>query len=111
MLACIGANARDPMGAEHMSTYGVYLNEPNEEVWNAVKTNWPRRHYILTDTLAFVAPEGISTTAQVGESVGIGSPKKKQIAGMVFEVARIFGNNKKDMWEWLENAERDRGAS
>ena len=56
-----------------MSSYTVFLNGPNEGAWNAIKTTWPRRHFILTDNLAFVAPEGISTTSDAAEVVSIGS--------------------------------------
>lgn len=41
-----------------MSIYFVALNEPSETAWGALKEKWPgRRHDILNEHLALVAPE------------------------------------------------------
>ena len=39
-----------------MSVYAVFLNEPDETVWQKLKEEWPKRHYVLTGNMAFVAP-------------------------------------------------------
>ena len=86
-----------------MSTYAVYLNEPDAQAWDAIKTTWPGRYFILTDHLAFVAPEGITTTAAVAEIVGIGEERK--VAGIVFDWMAHNGFNRSDLWEWLRKAQ------
>ena len=53
-----------------------------------------------TDHLAFVAPEGITTTAQIAESVGIGS--ESGVLGIVFDWSAHNGFNRSDFWEWLD---------
>ena len=85
-----------------MSTYAVYLDEPNEGVWDTVKAKWPGRHYILDDRMAFVAPAGITTSAQVSEAVGI--CEDQQLLGVVIDCSRYSGFNRHDLWEWLDKA-------
>ncbi len=82
-----------------MSIYAVFLNEPNEEAWKSVKEKWPGRHFILTGNLAFVAPEGITTTSDIAGIVGIGG--ESELLGIVFDWAAHNGFNRGDLWEWL----------
>ena len=83
-----------------MTVYAVYLNEPDETAWTALREHWPNgRHFILTDNLAFVAPEGIITTSQIAEATGIG--EEQELLGLVFEWSAHHGFNHSDLWEWL----------
>ena len=54
-----------------MSTYAIYLNHPNQAVWNIIATTWPGRHRMLDDRLAFVAPMGITTSAEIAQAIGM----------------------------------------
>ena len=86
-----------------MSVYAVFLNRADEGAWQALREGWPGRHFILTDHMAFVAPEGISTTAQVSETVGIDSDSG--LLGVVLEVSAYSGFNQTGLWEWLGKAQ------
>ncbi len=55
-----------------MDIYAIFLNEANAECWDKIREEWANgRHYILTDNLAFVASDGISTTVEVGKKSGL----------------------------------------
>ena len=86
-----------------MSVYGVFLNEPDREAWQTLETTWPDRHFILNGNLAFVAPEGIITTKQIAENVGLGS--ERGVRGIVFEWVAHNGYNSGELWEWLRKAQ------
>ena len=86
-----------------MSVYAVSLNQADEAAWETLRKEWPERHFILTDRLAFVAPEGITTTAQISEAVGIGG--ESNLLGLVLEVSAHSGFNKSDLWEWLRKVQ------
>ena len=84
-----------------MSIYLVALNEPDEDSWKRLKDAWPNRHYALTDRVAFVAPDGITLTEEVGELIGINN--EHEVLGLVAEIQydAINGWNKQGLWEWL----------
>ena len=84
-----------------MSTYLVILNDPNEEAWKRLADKWPDRHYIVTDRLAFVAPEGISITEEITETVGLNENHK--VVGIAAEIQHgaINGWSRRGLWEWL----------
>ncbi|MCY4357497.1 MAG: hypothetical protein OXD01_08255 [Gammaproteobacteria bacterium] len=86
-----------------MNTYAVFLNESNVACWQNIRERWSNgRHFILTDHLAFVASEDITTTAEVSEKVGIDKKEGSiETLGVVFEVGAYNGFNKGDLWEWL----------
>ena len=86
-----------------MSVYAVFLNEANDEAWRTLRKGWPERHYILTDHMAFVAPEGITTTAQISETAGIGGDSS--LLGIVLEVSAHSGFNRGELWEWLRKVQ------
>ena len=82
-----------------MSISAIILNESNEAVWRAVRDRWPDgRHYILTDRVAFVAPEGITLTQDVADHVGMSG----DVLGIVIEFDKYHGFNHSGLWEWLD---------
>ena len=84
-----------------MSIYAVFLNQKDDKAWDAVQREWPKgRCFILDGRLAFVAPEGITTTAEIAKIVGIN--KENDRLGIVFEYTAHSGYNRGDLWEWLE---------
>ena len=84
-----------------MSIYLVALNDPAEDAWIQVRESWPERHYILTDRLAFIAPEDTLLTETVGEMVGMNEERK--LSGFVVEITyeAINGWNRPGLWEWM----------
>ena len=85
-----------------MSIYLVALNQPDEGAWERLKAEWPKsRRYILTDRLAFVAPEEMSLTEDIGEIVGMNA--EFDVTGFVAEIqyGTINGWNRQALWEWL----------
>lgn len=81
-----------------MTIYAIVLNEPNEAAWRQVKSEWPDRHYIVTDSLAFVAPEGFILTEDIAEAIGM--DERGGVTGVVIEVTSYSGFNKPGLWEW-----------
>ena len=83
-----------------MSIYAIILNEPDPQAWSKVEREWPDRHYILTENVAFVAPERTTISAKIAESVGINSDA--EVLGFVVELNRYDGYNDSALWEWTE---------
>lgn len=85
-----------------MSIYLVALNRPDEGAWERLKAKWPKsRRYLLTDRLAFVAPEEAVLTEDIGEIVGMN--EEHDVTGFVAEIQydNINGWNRQAIWEWL----------
>lgn len=82
-----------------MNINAIILNEPNEAVWQAVCDTWPDdRHYILTDQVAFIAPEGITLTEDIAHHVGMSG----DVLGIVIEYDKYHGFNHSGLWKWLD---------
>ena len=81
-----------------MTIYAIVLNEPNEAAWRQVKSEWPDRHYIVTDHLAFVASEEVILTEGIAEALGMDD--EGNVTGVVIEAASYSGFNKPGLWEW-----------
>ena len=86
-----------------MSIYAININEKNDSVWETVRTTWPR-HYIVSDTLAFIAPPDPTTlTADIAEAVGMNATGR--LLGVVIEVGNYFGYSSNALWEWMGKAD------
>ena len=83
-----------------MSVHAVILNAPNAYAWNCVRERWPR-HYFLSDTVAFVAPdELISLNRDIAEALGMNDANR--VLGVVLDVgSSTYGYNSPALWEWL----------
>ena len=86
-----------------MTVYAVFLNEADESAWQALAEKWPGRHFILNEHMAFVAPEGITTTAEIAAVAGIG--EEHDVLGIVFDWSAHHGFNRSDLWEWLRKVQ------
>ena len=85
-----------------MDTYVIYLNDKSDEAWNRVKKKW-RHNHILDDRLAFVAPEDVTTTADIAEAVGMRVGEDDEgLRGVVISMGAYNGFNDRDLWEWLD---------
>ena len=86
-----------------MGTYAIFLNQPSQHAWDAIRMKWPDRHFILDDRLAFIAPEGIILTSDIAETVGVKS--EEDLLGVVVEFSSYSGFNRSDLWEWLSKVQ------
>ena len=88
-----------------MSVHAIYLNKPSERVWEAVRKEWNKRHFVLDDRLAFVASdkEEFVTTKQIAKRVGI--LQQKDTPGIVMKIGPNHGYNDTELWEWMEQFE------
>ena len=82
-----------------MSIYLVALNDPSELAWEAIQTNWPKHHFLLTDCLAFVAPDETALTSTLAETIGLNA--EKGVHGIVVELGNRAGYNLSSLTEWL----------
>ena len=82
-----------------MSIYAVFLNDPDDEAWARVNEHWNGRQYILSDHLAFVAPEETTLTEEIANTIGIN--KDGGVVGIVIESSGHFGFNNPGLWEWM----------
>ena len=81
-----------------MTIYAIVLNEPDETAWRQVRSEWPDRHYIVTDRLAFITPKEVILTEDIAETLGMDD--ERNVTGIVIEVASYSGFNKPGLWEW-----------
>ena len=85
-----------------MSIYLIALDRPDEGAWERLKAEWPKsRRYILTERLAFVAPEDIMLTEDIGEAIGMN--EEFEVSGIVTEIQYDTTNgwHRQAVWEWL----------
>ena len=84
-----------------MSVYMIGLNRPNEGAWERLKAEWPDRHRVVSDCLAFVAPEKITVTEEIIDHLGMN--EEHQVLGIVVEIqySALNGWNNQPVWEWL----------
>ena len=84
-----------------MSIYLVALNQPDEGAWTRLKAEWPKRHYTLTDRLAFIAPEEPILTEEICQSIGMST--EADVTGFVAKIdyGALNGWNRQALWEWL----------
>ena len=87
---------------QRMSVYLIAIHEQSAAVWERLKTTWPSRHHLVTDTLAFVAPEGITTAVDVAKKVGM--TDAEDVMGFVVEMNDYSGRSWEDAVRWLEKA-------
>ena len=86
-----------------MNVYLITLQEKNEGVWEKIKATWPKRHRIETDTLAFVAPEGITIPEEISDLIGMNS--EEDILGFVVQMDAYAGRSFKSTIKWIDNAD------
>ena len=86
-----------------MDTYAIILNDPSTFAWQAIRDAWPERHFLLTERVALVAPEGITLVDDIAERVGIG--KEQEILGIVIELGNYTGFNRSALWEWMRKVQ------
>lgn len=85
-----------------MDTYLIYLSNENADAWEKVKETWSH-HHILDDRVAFVAPEKVTTTAAISDSVGLGEGDEgNELTGIVVSMGAYNGYNDRSLWEWLD---------
>ena len=91
-----------------MSIYIVALNEPSDQVWAALKENWPARHYVMNNVTAFVAPEGIVPADTICKTIGVSPEGQKR--GIVGEIAgsSLQGWTSTGLVDWLQKARNER---
>lgn len=95
--------ARETAYKENVDVYAVILREPEEAVWQKIREEWPDRHYILTDRLAFVALSGVSTADQICATLGI-SPKIHGLVIELFDSYQGYFEQGQELGEWLRKA-------
>lgn len=86
-----------------MSIYLIALHERSDSVWQKMAEAWPRRHHVITSTLAFVAPEGISTCTEVAKALGITAEDDRAL-GFVLQMDSYSGRSFTEAVDWLKKA-------
>ena len=89
-----------------MNVYLITLQEKNEGVWKKIETAWPKRCHFVTDTLAFVAPEGITVPEEISEEIGM--DKEEDVLGFVVQMDAYVGHSFVSTINWIDNAETEK---
>ena len=67
--------------------------------WVLINDRWYKRHHILTERMAFVAPEGVALTQEIADSLGM-NPEGR-VSGIVAELDNYGGFNRSALVEWI----------
>ena len=59
-----------------MSVYLIVLENNDADAWDRLRAKWPSHNLILNERVAFVAPEGITLTTEVCETIGFNDNNK-----------------------------------
>lgn len=74
-----------------MSLYAVILKQPDAVAWEKIRERWPDYHYFLSETAAFVAATGISTTEQIRDEIGLNLESlEKRVDGLEDDVKKLL---------------------
>lgn len=91
-----------------MKVFLVALVEPNNGVWISIETEWSGRCRFISDMLALIAVEDVTTTREVREGIGIeaGSGGSR---GIVVELmdGRFSGVLPTADVDWIRTVARD----
>ena len=82
-----------------MDVYAVILTEPDMAAWGRVREGWPAAHLILTDRIAFVGDQAVTTTRDVADRLGMN--REGAVNGFVLDAAYIAGWTDSRLSEWL----------
>ena len=93
-----------------MYIYAVILTEPDMAAWERVREGWPGEHLILTDRIAFVREQAVTTTHDVADKVGMN--REGNVNGFVLDTAYIAGWTSSRLSEWMDKiSDRSRRQS
>lgn len=89
-----------------MTVYVIALTEGSDEAWGKLEAEFRGRHCMISDTMAFVAPEGIATAGDVAKRVGI-DLAAEAASGLVIQLVagQLWGALPTNAIDWLEAAE------
>ncbi len=87
-----------------MATFVIYLEEPNEEVWERISDRWKDSHFFASDRLALVSSNGITLAKDVSDAAGL-TDDDNPVRGLVVELSAYYGFHQKELWEWLRKAQ------
>lgn len=90
---------------QYMTTYIIALTDKNPAVWEAIGAKWPNHSHIISDTLAMVSAEGVSTPEKIKEDVGIAVGEGGQTGVVVrFDKESVSGVLSTTAVDWLREA-------
>ena len=91
-----------------MTVYLVALTGKDDEAWTKIKAEWPERHYMISDTLAFVSvsPNGVSAPSSICERIGINAAAGNAL-GLVLRInlSALAGTLPTPAVDWLREAQ------
>ncbi len=87
-----------------MTVFAIALKEPNNEVIEKVKENYPE-HYPLNETFILISSDEL--TENVAMQIGLkGDNRIEDASGAVFSLRSNYsGYTSRSLWEWLEKFE------
>ena len=83
-----------------MTTYMIVIDDPDPDLWKTVQDEWPDRHLLLTERLAFIAPEDLTLTRDVADKMGFNSTDR--VMGLIVQMDHRAGFHESRFIEWLE---------
>lgn len=80
--------------------YSIYLEKPNSNIDKIIKANWPRRNYVASSTLYFIAPHELITTNDIRQILQNNENLKISPSVIISEVVSLGGYFYPSLWEW-----------
>lgn len=88
-----------------MTTYCIALTDKNPAVWEAIDAKWPNHSLFISDTLAVISAEGVSTPNKIKEDVGIAVGEGGQTGLVIrFDNESVSGVLSTTAVDWLREA-------
>ena len=90
--------------------YIIVMVDPIRDEWASLKEKYPDRHRVVNDRMAFVAPNGISTTVDILNMIRMSNmdSDKKHESCIVIDLTHTAYTGWLDAgyWEWIDKAKR-----
>ena len=93
-----------------MTVYLIALAKEDREAWGKVRSEWPGRYHIVSETMAFVSPEGIATPESIRDLIGIEPSSNRSGIIVTLAADRISGVLPSAAVDWIRAADNGYSA-
>ena len=83
-----------------MTIYAVILYDQDSNAWKNIAKEWPDRHFIVDDRLAFIKSSETELTKTISKRVGIDTDS--EMSGIVIQLDYYSGTGSNSLVEWMQ---------